>query len=88
MPYIKGYDKDRLDGEPIYRVGWHIDTVGDLTYIFSKIANDYARARGLSYGVCANVEAALQNTSKEFYRRVTAPYEDQKIKENGDIFTV
>ena len=34
----------------------------------------------------ARVGAGLADVSEEFYRRVMAPHEDQKMKENGDVY--
>lgn len=80
MPYIKEEDKKRLDYE-------NPETVGELTYVFCVIADDYIAKKGKNYATLAEVHAALGNSDKEIYRRITAPYEDKKIKENGEVFT-
>ena len=36
----------------------------------------------------ADVRGAIHACQTEFYRRLIAPYEDQKIKENGDVYPV
>jgi hypothetical protein len=83
MPYIKQEDRvrlDPLDGDSMPR------TPGELNYIFSWYIEDYVAGNGLSYQTINDVLGALDGASKEFYRRIAAPYEDQKIKENGDVF--
>jgi hypothetical protein len=59
---------------------------GHLNYIISKLL--FERYRDFpSYTICNSLEGVLQCVSKEFYRRVTVPYEDSKIEENGDVFS-
>lgn len=59
---------------------------GELNYMFTVLINDYLRRLGLTYGHCNDIMGALEGAKQEFYRRVVAPYEDQKIKENGDVY--
>jgi len=35
---------------------------------------------------CGEIEAALVDAWGEYQRRVVGPYEDKKIKENGDVY--
>lgn len=79
MPYKKPRRKAELDAGKA-----PVDT-GDLTYLFFKLAVRYITLHGVSYEVLASVVAALENTKLEFYRRHVAPYEDEKIRENGDV---
>ena len=37
-------------------------------------------------GTIGDVVNAMECAKLEFYRRVAAPYEDTKIKENGDVY--
>jgi len=58
---------------------------GNINYIFSSILRkifdvdtgyfNYNRAIGI-----------LECVKQEYYRRALAPYEDKKIKENGDVY--
>ena len=57
---------------------------GDLNYIFSMIIKSYLEFGG-SYQAINDVIGALECCKLELYRRQVAPYEDQKIEENGDI---
>jgi hypothetical protein len=38
--------------------------------------------------IMTDVRGAIRACQAEFYRRLIAPYEDQKIKENGDVYPV
>jgi hypothetical protein len=80
MPYIDQASRDAIDQE-----GHAPATVGELTYVLYRAALDYAVQQGICYQTFAEVLAALDATSKEFYRRQVAPYEDEKIAANGDV---
>ena len=94
MPYIKQDKRDKIVGE----MGWDeydpdfdyinteaIDCAGDMQYAMAAMIKRYIAKYGLSYQVCNDVMGALVGAQQEFYRRTVAPYEDKKIKENGDI---
>ena len=38
-----------------------------------------------TYPKIAMVTGVLENIKQEYYRRVAEPYEDMKIRQNGDI---
>lgn len=82
MPYIKPdlrpeFDKSIEQLKP--------QTAGDLNYIISRIAIDYVERKEKKYTVLNEVMGVFSSVAHEFYRRVVVPYEDEKIKENGDI---
>lgn len=84
MPYVKMNDRKRLSGA----INWNAlipGNAGELNYVFSLLAGDYVRRKGLKYNVLAEVQAALHGALAEFDRRIVGPYEDTKIQENGDI---
>ncbi len=62
-------------------------TVGELTYVLTGVVLEYVQAKGGKFQTFADILAALDATGKEFYRRQIAPYEDQKIVENGDVYS-
>lgn len=79
MPYIK----------PVLRTEqtelWP-DSAGELNYAITKLCLDYIKRNGgMSYAIGNEVVGVLECAKLEFYRRKLAPYEDKKIKENGDI---
>lgn len=80
MPYIKRQDRERL-GEDA-----HPQTAGELNYAFTVFINEYLRDHGLSYQSCNDIIGALEGAKSEFQRRVLNPYEDMKLRENGDVF--
>ncbi len=84
MPYIKQERRNELlhDLTGIASP----DTAGELNFMFTKLAVDFCHQHGLSYARINDVIGALEGAKLEFYRRVAAPYEDTKIKENGDVY--
>lgn len=56
---------------------------GDLNYSISKLCA--MLAKDISYSKIAIITGVLENVKQEFYRRLAIPYEDAKIKENGDL---
>lgn len=81
MPYIKQSDRDLLAQE----FGWSPSTPGDLNYKITLLIQRYWR-EGQSYQTINDIIGALEGAKAEFQRRVVAPYEDSKIKENGDVY--
>lgn len=57
--------------------------LGRINYCFSRIVCGVMG--DISYSKIAMITGVLENIKQEFYRRLAAPYEDQKIIENGDI---
>lgn len=80
MPYIKTKDRELL-GE-----GAAPDNAGELNYTITKLLLNYLQRKGTSYAVINEIMGVLSCVGREFYRRHAAPYEDQKIDENGDVF--
>ena len=54
---------------------------GYLNYFLFKFAKETCSR----YKEWRNLEGEIQQALREIYRRQTAPYEDEKIKENGDV---
>lgn len=81
MPYIK---PDRRDAIVLDREVPR--TTGELNYAFTDLILDYLSQHQLSYQTYNDVLGALEGAKLEFYRRIVAPYEDEKIKENGDVY--
>lgn len=61
-------------------------SAGELNYAITKLALAYFLDMGGRYAQINDVLGALEGAKLEFYRRVAAPYEDQKIIENGDVY--
>lgn len=84
MPYIKQEDRKKLD-TMIGCLGHAIDTDGELNYAITKLCHTFINRKGKCYNTLNSVHGVLNCADKELYRRVTAPYEDKKIEENGDV---
>ncbi len=80
MPYIKQDHREDL------AMG-HIrpKDAGELNFLITVIIKDYYDDKG-GYQSINDVVGALEGAKLEFYRRIAAPYEDLKIKENGDVY--
>ena len=61
---------------------------GELNYAFTMLIQQYIGPGGTNYQSINDVMGALEGAKLEFYRRIAAPYEDKKIKENGDVYYV
>lgn len=81
MPYIKQSDRGPLTPAAIREP----ETPGELNYQITVIVQRYFYNNGRNYQAINDVLGALDGASKEFYRRIAAPYEDTKIKQNGDV---
>lgn len=82
MPYIKNEQKKRLAITGV--VG--SSGSGDLNYLISKLLIEFTERFGVRYSTFNDVIGALECAKQEYLRRVVAVYEDQKIKENGDVY--
>ena len=64
----------------------HPRVSGELNYCITQLLLDYWDFHGPSYQIINDIIGALEGAKLEFYRRVAGPYEDTKIKQNGDIY--
>lgn len=79
MPYIKQIERNR-DTKA------HPSGPGQLNWIISEAVAYYLKDHGLNYKTINDVVGALESAKLEFYRRIAIKYEDQKIRENGDVY--
>ena len=97
MPYIKQEDRINLsniakdlhselirlsDGVPEYNFR-HI--AGNLNFFISTVINELLKY-DKSYARINELIGALECAKLEIYRKLAAPYEDTKIKTNGEVF--
>jgi hypothetical protein len=82
MPYIK--QPDRIELIQIEEV--EPQNAGELNYCITRLVQLYFARIGGRYQQINDVLGALEGAKLEFYRRLAAPYEDTKIKENGDVY--
>ena len=81
MPYIK--TERRID----IRTSKDIENPGELNYYLTKVCLTYFKKFGKSYTNLNTIIGVLECVKQEFYRREVAPYENAKLKENGDVYT-
>jgi hypothetical protein len=88
MPYIKQERRDELAiwGSFSEEPAQVANTPGELNFQVTDLVTEYLGHKGLSYQTINDIVGALEGAKLEFYRRVAAPYEDIKIKENGDVY--
>lgn len=85
MPYIEQDRRGSLERTLTFEVGSSCKHVGELTYVFYRIAMDYINSTDGHYTNHAEVIAALDNAKEEYRRLVLSPYEDAKREANGDV---
>lgn len=80
MPYIDEKARKSLDE------GFTPINSGDLNYLVTKMITRYIASHQLNYALINDIVGALEGAKLEFYRRIVVPYEDRKIKINGDVY--
>lgn len=83
MPYIEPQDRLHILADEK-----SISSPGELNYFISTLVNWYINEKGKNYSTLNEVIGVLECAKLELYRRVIAPYEDIKIEDNGDVYTV
>ena len=87
MPYIKAGNRKKYENV-LERLVKILKTVppeeidGELNYVVTKILKEIYSLRYFHINKAVGV---LECIKLEYYRRVAAPYEDQKIEEAGDV---
>lgn len=87
MPYIKQDDRHEYDeflNAHIQDLEENCYPVGDVTYAIYKIVGCMFK-HDERYQTIAEIRGLLAGVLSEFDRRLAFPYEDKKIKENGDV---
>lgn len=87
MPYIKKDDRPDIDDliNPLieYMKKQKVEDVdGKINYAVTRILKGVYQPKYFNYNRAIGV---LESMKQEFYRKVVGPYEDEKIKENGDV---
>lgn len=82
MPYVKPERRQSLDRVVNVMEEEGIVANGDLNYVLYAY---FKRNFDMSYNVVKNYCGELNECACEIRRRLTAPYEDKKIQENGDV---
>ena len=82
MPYIINSAREQLDD------GGLPNSAGELNYMISSLIDEYLHEYGKNYTNINEVIGVLECAKLELYRRIAAPYEDEKIEKNGDVYNV
>jgi hypothetical protein len=81
MPYIDSDARRRIDqgGKP--------NTAGELNYAITKVVDQYLLDKGgIRYAHINEVVGALECAKLELYGRIAAPYEDEKVRTEGEVY--
>jgi hypothetical protein len=58
---------------------------GELNFLITTFIRDYYNNKPC-YQSINDIVGALEGAKLEFYRRIAAPYENNKMFENGDVY--
>jgi hypothetical protein len=82
VPYIEKAAREEILS------GRDPENPGELNFAISSLADRYlARKGGIRYAHLNEVVGALECAKLELYRRLAAPYEDEKMAAAGDVYT-
>lgn len=84
MPYIKQEARPPLK-KIAQEAASKVENAGDINYFMTEMLHAYIKKKGLRYANLNEVIGAIECMKLELYRKVAAPYEDEKIQENGDV---
>lgn len=96
MPYIPQILRDRLDGpirdlvnalidaasDPDGIEGWR---TGEVNYVVSKLLRLLLGSEPQNFSNMNEMIGMLECVKLELYRQVVAPYENEKIRQHGDL---
>jgi hypothetical protein len=85
MPYIKKEDRERFNAFTRLLDEQEIKSAGELNYLLTVLVHKYLNMKPESYNMYNDAIGALEGAKLELYRRHVALYENEKIKENGDV---
>jgi len=90
MPYIKQEDRPQYDAlvarlaSELRGTEDQMDRAGHTNYVITTLL--LAAYPNRKYATMCLVDGILADIGREYYRRRAAPYEDEKIAENGDVY--
>lgn len=100
MPYIQQKSRKIIDEkiEPILKyfnqAGDIVSYDGEMNYVITRLLLSFYGGKGelghgnRGYQAYNRAMGVLECAKQEFYRRMIAPYENQKNLDNGDVFNV
>ncbi len=84
MPYITR-DRRKVFDKALAELASEVNNEGELNYCIYKLSMLIAERIGHSYSNLSMCSSAMEHAKLEWYRKVLGPYEDVKIRQNGDI---
>jgi hypothetical protein len=89
MPYIK--PERRLEIVKQWKTGLDIEIeeiefVGELNFAITVLCREFMKKNGKSYKTINDIVGVLECVKQEFYRKIAAPYEEDKEMENGSVY--
>ena len=88
MPYIKKERRRELSVPSNWPMVGLAQDVGELNYQITCLVDDFISRKKLKYSEINSAIGVLECAKMELYRRIAAPYEDEKCKENGDVYSI
>lgn len=85
MPYISPGLRLQLD--PADELSRWPDNPGELNYVITEYLLRYLDKHEERYQTINDIIGVLECAKQEFYRRIAAPYEEMKIRSNGDVYS-
>lgn len=92
MPYLTFENKNKVEelieetNRSFQDIGSSLKNSGELNYVITKLIQGYFKTNGGRYQQINDIVGALESAKAEFQRRIVGPYEDTKIRENGDVY--
>jgi hypothetical protein len=86
MPYITDSQRNRIS--PYLNDFWSscpIKEPGEMNYVITTLLEFYRNGKS-KYNLFNEIMGILTCVSQEYYRRIVAEYEDEKLDENGDVY--
>lgn len=80
MPYIDQGIRASLDE------GRKPTKTGELNYLITRLVDAFLVMSGVNYTSINAAIGALECAKLELYRRIAAPYEDDKARVNGEVY--
>lgn len=84
MPYID-WNRRKVFDKALEELAENVQNQGELNYCIYKLSRLIIHRIGKSYANLSMCSSAMEHAKLEWYRKVLAPYEEEKIRENGDI---
>lgn len=80
MPYLTQEARTKVIDN-----GFKATQAGELNYVITLIIKEYWQ-HDPRYQTANDIVGALECAKQEFIRRIVNPYEDEKIRTNGDVY--